>query len=456
MFSPKMLCLGATVVALIGTALPSAHAESLRAALTSAYAHNPTITSALMSVKVAAENIALRKSAVLPNIGASTSISDTFVSTGGTNVNSQSATVGLAYSQTLFDNHKTDANVEQARALVQVANQSLRATESNVLLSAVQAYMNVILNTQLMQLRSDTVQFYQSQVKASQDRQNIGEGTKIDVAQAQASLASAVAAQKSAIAGLQTAQASYKHWVGHSPSNLSSDFDYGTLVPATVDKAVAIANSLNPSILAAKASIRAAQAGVDAANAAFGPSVGVTGAVGPTFSSCSTACTGSAVSFGGSVKLSLSLPIYAGGALGAGTRQANDSAIKSNLDAQGAKDQVDEQVVTAYSALQNAAAQIASANSGVDAGQLALSGVIQERDVGQKTTLDVLNAESTVTTSREALITASANRVIAAFSLIASLGKMSPKDLGLNTPTKSAQHYTSKVEDTWEDVRSLK
>ncbi|HVW93312.1 MAG TPA: TolC family outer membrane protein [Devosia sp.] len=459
-FSPS-LRLGAFVVALAGLSASAAQAESLKAALTAAYAHNPTITSALTAVKVASESIALRKAATLPTIGATAGISDSFSSlpTLGGIANSPSASVGLGYNQTLFDNHKTDAQVEQARALVEVATQQLRSTEASVLTSVVQAYMNVILNTQLVQLRTDTVTFYQSQVKAAQDRQNIGEGTKIDVAQAQASLASAVAAQKAAQASLQTAQASYLHWVGHKPLNLSSDYNFGTLIPVTVDRALALADSINPAILAAKASIRAAQAGTDAAIAAFGPSVGLSGSIGPTFTGSFGAPagtgTGGTAALAGKVGLSLSLPIYAGGALGAAERSANLSEIKSSLDAQAAIDQVNEAVVTAWSTLQNASAQIESAKSAVDAGQLALQGVIQERDVGQKTTLDVLNQEATLTTSKEALISASANKIIAAFALIATTGKMSPHDLGLNTPTKSATAYTAEVEDTYEELHTI-
>ena len=455
--------IGVAAAVLLGLGIGGAQAESLKAALASSYANNPTITSALMSVKVAAENIALRKSAILPNIGAAVSTTSSFTSVPGSGTGTgttlgQSTTAGLSYTQTLFDNNKTNANVEQARALVQVANQSLRQAEQTVLLSAVTAYMNVILNTQLMQLRNDSVAFYQTQVKAADDRLRIGEGTKIDVAQAQASLASAVASYKSAIASLQSSQASYAHWVGHKPRNLSPDFNYGTLIPATVDKAIALADSLNPSILAAKASIRAAQAGVDIANDEFGPTLGLTGAIGPTFNTSSSngAAATSATSFGGSLKLQFSVPIYAGGALGAGARQANLSQIKSSLDAQSAQDQVNETVVTSWSTLQNAAAQIDSAKSGVAAGQAALDGVIQERDVGQKTTLDVLNAESTLTTSKEALISATSGRVVAAFSLIAATGRLSSRDLGLGVGTKSAEGYAAKVEDTWGELRSFK
>ena len=151
----------------------------------------------------------------------------------------------------------------------------------------------------------------------------------------------------------------------------------------------------------------------------------------------------------------MSLPLYAGGALGAAQRQADLSAVQSGLNEASALAQVDEEVVTAWSSLQNAAAQIESANSAVQAGQLALNGIIQERDVGQKTTLDVLNQEATLETSQEALITANANRVIAAFTLIGETGHLSSRDLRLGTPTKSAQGYIEAVEDTWEELHSI-
>jgi outer membrane protein len=452
------LRLGVAAAALIGLSVSAAQAESLKAALTAAYANNPTITSAVYAVKVAAENIALRKAATRPIIGVGGSLSNEFATAPGGVVSKPSATVGLNYQQTLFDNHKTDADVEQARATVEVDNQALRSVEATVLLNAVQSYMNVILNTQLVQLRGDTVKFYQSQVKASQDRQNIGEGTKIDVAQAQASLASGVAGEEAAVAALQAAQASYVQWVGHKPRNLSSDYNYGTLIPSTVEQAMSLAARLNPDLLGAKATIRANKALADAAADAFGPSVTASGSIGPGLSgSCTNFSCGAstATALTGQMTLSMSLPIYSGGALGATQRQADLTAVKSGLDAASALAQVDEQVVTAWSTLQNAAAQITSANSGVQAGQLALSGIVQERDVGQKTTLDVLNQEAMLETTQEALITANANKVVAAFSLIGQTGRLSSRDLGLGTRTKSAQGYIEAVEDTWEELPSI-
>jgi outer membrane protein len=452
----RALRLGAAAVAILGFSLSEAHAETLKQALSAAYAHNPSINAALTSVKIASEAIALAKAKTRPVLGLGGNLQDQFAFEGGGFGHQASTTVGLNYSQTLYDNHATDANVEQARANVEASKQALRATESTVMLSAVQAYMNVILYTQLVQLRTDTVQFFQSQVKAAQDKQNIGEGTKIDVAEAQASLASAVAQQQAATASLQTAQAAYVHYIGHKPHNLSSDFNYGNVMPASIDRAVALAAANNPQVLAAKAAIRAASAAADAAAAASGPTVSATGQVGPSLSTtCAPSCTGATPSFGGLMKLSFSLPVYGGGAIGAQQRQADLGKLKSDLDAQSALATATDTAVSAWTALQNTAAQITSANAAVSAFQLALDGVIQERDVGQKTTLDVLNAESTLITYKESLITANASRVTAAFTLIAAIGRMSPKDLALNAAPKSATRYTQMVEDTWEDVRTL-
>ena len=107
------------------------------------------------------------------------------------------------------------------------------------------------------------------------------------------------------------------------------------------------------------------------------------------------------------------------------------------------------------STLQNASSQIESAQAAVESNQLVVDGTIQERDVGQKTTLDVLNAQADLTSARESLITARATKMIAAFSLLAAAGKLSPEVLGLNIPVHSADGYIASVEDVWAEIRAL-
>jgi outer membrane protein len=445
-------------LAVLGLSLP-AKAESIVSALTSAYEYSPALMSALLSVKSAAETVAQRKAGTRPAVGASVSAGTNFSTVLGTDElnHSESASLNLSVRQTLFDSFLTDSQVEQARALVELSEHALTNQEQNVLLAVVQAYMNVVRDSQLVALRQENVSFFDAQVSSANERLRIGEGTKIDVSQAQARRAQAVAAYRAALASLQTSQATYQRYVGHKPAGLVASFPYSTLVPRSIDQAVNLAEARNPAILSAKASIRAAQAGADAARSAFGPTLSLIGQVCALCFSQSSAnpVAGGTSSQTASVQLSLSIPIYSGGALGAGVRKANIEEIKSEVDALATRDQVRESVITAWSTMQNATAQIQSAQSAVSSGQLVLQGVIEERDVGQSTTLDVLNAQAELITAREGLIQAQSSRIIASFAIIAATGRLTARDLGLRVAIKSGENYAAKVEDVWQELRAI-
>jgi outer membrane protein len=428
-----------------------AQAETLREALEYAYTNNPNIMSALLSVKMSAEDIALRKAGKLPTISATGMVSGSF-STVGEFSTSRSHRLSLSYNQTLFDNFKTESEIEQARAFSELSKYALRNAEQNVLLSVATAYMNVVRDTQLVAMRQENVRFFEAQLESSESRLRLGEGTEIEVSQARTRLAAAVASYRSAIAGLQTSQAAYERWVGHKPRNLTSGYNFNGSLPASLEAAIASAESNNPAILTARAAIRAAQAASDAARAAFGPTISLIGSL------CGLGCSAAdpdAPGVSGSVSLQFSIPIYAGGALGASVRKANLGQIQSEVDALSARDQVRESVISAWASLQNAAAQIQSAQSAVASGQLVVEGTIKERDVGQKTTLDVLNAQAELTSAREALISASASRVIASFALLNAAGRLSAQDLDLNVAVHSADGYIATVEDVWQELRAI-
>src|SRR5690606_1503734 len=116
-----------------------------------------------------------------------------------------------------------------------------------------------------------------------------------------------VASYQAAIASLQTSQASYERWVGHKPQNLSAQYDFGGLLPASLDQAIVLATNDHPAILSAKAAIRASQAGLDGAQAAFGPTLSLVGSL------CTWNCGMGADPGSGSIRVSLSIPIYSGG-----------------------------------------------------------------------------------------------------------------------------------------------
>jgi outer membrane protein len=136
-------------------------------------------------------------------------------------------------------------------------------------------------------------------------------------------------------------------------------------------------------------------------------------------------------------------------------RKANLGQIQSEVDALATRDQVRESVISAWASLQNAIAQIESAQSAVESARLVVDGTIQERDVGAKTTLDVLNAQSELTAAREQLISASASQIIASFALLAASGQLSVGGLDLRVEMHSADGYIATVEDVWQELRAL-
>ena len=451
---------GASALALVMACptMPAAQAQSITQALTAAYDYAPELQSALLQAKASAENIVQAKSGLLPNIGASVGGSRNTTLTEGEWSGSVSLNTALTYNQTIFDNFQTDAQVEQARAGAEAAEYQLRNTEQNIFLEVVQAYMDVLTGRELLALRQENIDFFRAQLQSSQDRLDVGEGTRIDVAQAQARLAQGDAALRAAQGSLETAQATFQRYVGTRPGSLSTAHNFGGLIPLSLESAISEAEVGHPAILLARASIRAAQAGSDAASAAFGPTTSLTGDVRSNWQQLDQS-TGLTPSSSGSISASLgfqiSVPIYSGGRLGSAVRQANLEQIQSEVDAMGAYDQIREAVIASWAGIQSAQAQITAAQSSVSANNTVVEGVIQERDLGTRTTLDVLDAQADLITARESLINASNNRVIATFSLLSAMGRLTAEDLGLQVEIKTAVPYTQAVEDVWQELRTV-
>lgn len=443
------LVASALALALAAVSVGGAQAQSITQALTIAYDHAPDLQAALLSAKSAAENVALAQAGKRPTIGASISGSHNWNLVGGNVTEGNSFTTGLSYNQTVFDNFKTDAQIEAARAGAEAAEYQIRNTEQNVLLAVVQAYMSVLSGRQLVALRQENVSFFQAQLQSAQDRLDVGEGTRIDVAQAEARLSQGDASYRAALSNLEISQATFQRYVGAAPQNLDASHNYGRLIPSSLQAAISEAETGHPAILLSKAAIRAAQAGTDAAQASFGPTASVTGQVGSSWADSPRD------GFSGSIGFQITIPLYAGGAIGAGVRKANIEQIKSEVDAMSAYDQIREAVISAWAGIQSADAQISAANAAVSAGRTVLDGVIQERDLGTRTTLDVLNAQAELTTAREGLINASTNKVIATFSLLSAMGHLTATDLALNVEVKSAVQYNQAVEDVWQELRTV-
>jgi outer membrane protein len=110
-------------------------------------------------------------------------------------------------------------------------------------------------------------------------------------------------------------------------------------------------------------------------------------------------------------------------------------------------------VVQSWAQLEAAKAQIIATTAQVTAAEVALNGVREEARVGQRTTLDVLNAQQALVNARVALVTAQRDRVVASYTVLAAVGSLSPQVLGLRIEVYDPVVHYQQVRDAWAGVR---
>lgn len=433
----------------------AADAGSLKQALASAYQNNPTLNAARANVRAVDEGVPQALSAWRPRINASADIGVQSTSTSLSNGASSSSTLttggfGISIQQSIFRGFRTVNGTEQAEKLVLAARQSLKNTEQNTLSQAAEAYMNVLRDTTILALRGRNLDFLKEQVRAARDRFSVGEGTRTDVAQAEARQSAARSQVELARANLNSAKAVFRQVTGQNAKHLRAGYSVERYLPKTLARSLGRGKRHHPAIMAAQFNSDAAALSVKVVEGELLPTVTVEGNLARRYNpSGGVNHTNSA-----SIVGRLSVPIYQGGVVHSRVRQAKERLGEARIQVDVARDQVRAAILSAWGGLEAARAQIAAAHAQVTASQLALSGVTEERRVGQRTTLDVLNAQQEVIDARIALVTAQRNRVVASFSLMSAIGDLNAQRLGLRVARYKPQQHYKAVRDKWFGLRT--
>jgi outer membrane protein len=293
-------------------------------------------------------------------------------------------------------------------------------------------------------------------LEATRDRFEIGDLTRTDIAQSEARLAVARSDTRTAEANLANARERYIQVIGRAPGALDPPPPLPGL-PAGPDEAVAVALDHNPDVLAARERSRAAEIDIDVAGASRLPQLSAV--VGGTYSDSlgSLRLAGSNVPLpqrnaGVTVGLQGSIPLFQGGRPAAQRRQAQARAGAALEQEIGAERDVIAQVRSAYQSWQAANDVILASQTGVDAATLSLEGVRAENSVGNRTILDILNAEQELLNSQVRLVTARRNAYVAGFTLLAAMGRAEARDLGLDGgPLYDPQTNYDRVKGKWSD-----
>jgi outer membrane protein len=352
---------------------------------------------------------------------------------------------GIGIEQTLFDGFRTDNSVRQAEAGVLNARESLRNQEQTTLFEAATAYMNVLRDTAVLNLERNNVEVIEEQLRQVQARRDVGEITRTDVFQAQARLALSQSRASLAESNLRTSMGRYRQVIGVEPRALAPGRPVDHLVPRSVEQALRLSQEEHPAAKAALHAVDVAELQVRITEGELYPTLTLAGDVAQRFD---VQAPGDE-QFSASVVARLTVPIYEGGAVYARTRQAKETAGQRRLEADSTLDQVRSAVVSAWGQYEASKAQIAAAEAQVQASETALEGVRNEARVGQRTTLDVLNAQQELLNARVNLVTAQRDRVVASYAVVQAIGRLNYRALGLDTPEYTPVTHLRQVKDLW-------
>jgi len=438
-------------------AAATAAAETLPDALVKTYQTNPQLNAERARQRGTDENIPQALAGYRPQLVATLSaglqpVRNLLPDNTIQSANLRPWTIGLTVTQVLLNGNKTSNNVRIAEFQVKSGREALRNVEQGALLDAVTAYMNVMANYALVESLRANVQVLREIQATTKRRLNAGDVTPTDTAQAEARVSRGLADLNVAEVALAISKEIYAQVIGEPPSQLVAASPVDRLIPATQVAAVDTAIHEHPAILGAGYDVDVATTSIKLAESALLPTVTVQGNVSrqvQTDTSLTTTATDQASVIG-----QINVPIYDGGTAASQTRQAKEVMSQSRMVLEQVRNQSRTAVVSAWVSNEGTKVALRAVESEVHAADVALQGVRREAAGGQRTTIDVLNAQQELTNARSRQILAQRDRVIASYTLLSAVGRLDVHTLNLNTPEYQPEVHYHQVRDAWHGLRT--
>jgi TolC family type I secretion outer membrane protein len=444
--------LAAAAVAILAALAPAgpAAAETLDEALAATYADNPEIEAQRARLRAINEEVPQALSGWRPTLRATgntgmrkiDSNEQTVIGAEDALLNPNS--VAAEVDQPLFRGGQTMAETRQAENAVRAERARLVSVEQQVLLDAATAYMDVFRDQSELELNIRNEQRLDRQLGATRDRFQVGEVTRTDVFQAEARLARATAERIQAEGRLETSRAAFRSVVGRAPGRLARP-PLPQPLPETLDQAVAVAVEGNPDVDARAFDERSALDNVDRVRGQLLPTVRLTGRVARDYEvtrNDSRLNTYEAL-------VRMDMPLYQAGTVYSELRQAKQTVAERRRLLDQAQRTTVRDATDGWSQLETARAAILSRAKQVEANRVALDGVQREAEVGQRTVLDVLDAEQELLDSQVDLVRAQRDELVSAYQLKAAIGEMTARNLGLPVQYYDAEAHYREVRGMW-------
>ena len=445
------------VLLIIQMAATPARADTMEAALLRAYQNNPQLNAQRASVRAVDENVPQALSGYRPRVSMTASGGGQFINQlttpGGRKIEEGLQgphAVGATVTQTLFNGNQTANKTRAAESQVLGAREGLRLLEQSVLLAAATIYMDYLRDAAILEVQRNNTWVLEQTLKQTRQRYAAGLVTPTDVAQSEAQLAAGRTQELAAEANLTTTRANFRRIIGNEPEQLAAASPVDRYLPETLRDAADLSLVENPNVTAAMFGVDVNFLNVKVNEGALFPTLTLQAGVQKSWQQTITQIW----QFNASAVAQVSVPIYQGGAEYSLIRQSKETLEQQRLNLEQVRDQARADLVTAWGQLLAGKAQIASSQAQVTASEVALLGVRKEATVGQRTTLDVLNAQQALVNARVALVTAQHDRVVASYAVLSAIGRLSPRVLHLATPAYDPSVHYHQVRDGWTGVRT--
>lgn len=428
----------------------TAQAETLRDALAAAYLINPTLKAKQAELRAIDEEVPRAESGYRPRVTATIEHGVEDINVNPDPTGKQSATLwprtySITGRQPIFRGFRTYNAIKGAQARVEAGREDLRRTEQQVFLAATSAYMDVVRDEAIVRLRENNVNVLAQQLKATQDRFEVGEVTKTDVAQATARHSGAVSALSTARAALGSSQGGYERIIGHRPIQLKDPGPPTRLLPSSLEQALQCGEQENPAILVALFLERAQEHIIKQFKGELLPEVNLEA----TYTKQYDPSSGIEELDRTTVTGRVTVPIYQAGEVSARIRQAYDTRSQRRFQIDESRKQVRSDIVAAWSQLSSARARTISDQAQVDANRIALSGVREEEKVGQRTVLDVLDAEQELINAEVNATGTRRDLVVASYSVLSSVGRLTAAEIDLAVEYYDPGQHYREVKRKW-------
>lgn len=437
-----------SVAAGIGAfAAATAHGETLQDALVSTYNTNPQLLTERANLRAVDEGVPQALAGWRPTVTFNGSAgmersenSPAAPPNSPAHQSLQPKTYSLTMTQQLYNGGNTVAKTAAAEDQVQSERARLIATESTSLFNAASSYLDVLRDQAVVQLDRNNLAVLQRQLDITNDQFRVGQVTRTDTAQAESAVANAQAQIQSDTGTLDNDSANYTHQVGHPPVNLVQPKIELAAFPKTRDQALTMASTENPNVVAAQYSEDAARDTVAATKAQLLPSLALVGNVGRLQESQlngreQTNLSGIA---------QLTVPLYEAGNIWSQSRQAIENVGKAEGTTDDARRTAVQSATQSWDTVAAATATIASLTTTINAAKIALDGITQQQQVGQRTVQDVLIQQQTLFTDQVNMAKAQHDLAVAQLNLYQQVGRLNAIDLKLPVKIYDVNvHYKS-------------